>query len=130
MRYKKFLLLLISAVLLSAFIPAYTPNGQADDDELFTGPLHGGRAYIKIVDPDAAFTALETGEIDVLSLQRPDQIEDAEARGFIIERTIGMGLQNGYYFNFQRDIVNDLEFRKAVVHLYPKGSYLLIYMGL
>jgi len=120
MRYKKILLLLISAVLLSAVIPAYTSNGQVDDDEMFIGPLHGGRAYIKIVDSDAAFTALETGEIDVLGLQRPDQIEDAEALGFTIEKTIGMGLQNGYYFNFQRDIVNDIEFRKAVVHLYPK----------
>ena len=132
MNSKKLSGIILLTLFLSVLVPACALTGLGlgiGATETVAGPLHGERAYIKIVDPDAAFDALLTGEVDFVGIQRPDQIQRAIEAGFTVTKESVMGHYNNFYFHMQHNITNDLDFRKAVAHLLPKDELVATHYG-
>lgn len=125
---KKNSALVVLAFLLLTLIPINAFSSSGGAGETVAGPLHGGITEIIITDPDAAFDALLTGQIDQLELTRPDQIERARSAGFTITKE---PLRETYniWFYFGHNITNDIRFRRAVSHLIPKDKIIAAYFG-
>jgi len=84
--------------------------------------------YLRVSDLSAAFAALLAGELDVTILTaKPDLVAAREAGLKIVEAP--SYLLYMHHFNMHRDIINDLEFRRAVAHLIPKEALLEEYLG-
>lgn len=115
-------LLLFSSVLLNGF-------STAGGTQTIYGPLRAGNIYVFIKDPDAAFQALLKGDVDMMGLTRPEQVDQAIDAGFTIIREEAMGLYNSFWPNFARNITNDVNFRKAIAHLLPKEELIATYYG-
>lgn len=122
------LILTLSIMLAVLFAPIDAFNTSSGSIMGVRGPLNGGITEIIIYDPDAAFDALLTGQIDQLELVRPDQIDRARSAGFVVTREF---IKEAFYiwFNFGRNITNNLGFRKAVAHMIPKDRIIAIYLG-